>query len=111
MWYRVEFNKDGSIRECVQVSGAADGTQTIVYVYANSKPHAIRDATFWRTRFMAAIKAERASRKKARGRNARVYVNAVVTLLLEVRTAFQQKPDSFDNWLGKRIEEAKNSGV
>lgn len=110
MWYRVEFNKDGSVRDAAQVSGAAEGTQTIVYVYADSKVHAIRDAALWRTRFMAAIKAERVARKgeKAARRETK---NRAVALLLEVKAAFRSKPDAFAPWLDKRIEEAKKRGV
>lgn len=110
MWYRVEFNKDGSVRDAAQVSGAAEGTQTIVYVYSDSKVHAIRDAALWRTRFIEAIKRERAERKKHKGTR-KAHANATVALLLEVKTMFRSKPADFEAWLDKRIEEAKKRGI
>lgn len=57
MWYRIELNKDRSVRTCVEVSGSLNEGRSIHYIEADSKESAI------------AILA--ASYEKARSRNRR----------------------------------------
>lgn len=41
MWYRIELNKDRSVRSCVEVSGSLNEGRSIHYIEADSKESAI----------------------------------------------------------------------
>lgn len=41
MWYRIELNKDRSVRTCVEVSGSLNEGRSIHYIEADSKASAI----------------------------------------------------------------------
>jgi hypothetical protein len=71
MWYRVEFNKDGSIKDSRRVDAVGTGTGLVCYIDADSASAAATAALAWRMRYLERVRIkskERLESARANGR-------------------------------------------
>lgn len=67
MWFRIELHKDGSVASCAEVEGSFKDSKHVLFVEADNKQTAIRDAARrYRERFRKATN-ERYHRQRAKG--------------------------------------------
>jgi hypothetical protein len=65
MWFRVEFNKDGSVGSCKEVEGSFGSRGSVIYVDAESRPRAIKLATSYLLRLQRRRERDRKFRSEA----------------------------------------------
>lgn len=63
MWYRIEFNRDGSIKESNPVEGRGTDGGHVCYVDAENSPDAIRLAAQWRRQYLERAKLHRRAQR------------------------------------------------